>query len=107
MSELILTDENFQKEVLETPGIKLVDFWAGWCYPCKMLAPIIDELTKEYEGKVVFGKLEVDENPVTSNNYSISGIPTVIIFKDGKEAERLVGVQTREVYQKALNGLTS
>lgn len=105
--EITLTDNNFQAEVLEKKGVILVDFWAAWCGPCQMLAPIIEELAKEYEGKVVVGKLEVDENPQTSSQYQIQGIPSVIFFKDGKIVDQFVGVQPKEVYKQVLDKLIS
>lgn len=107
MAEIVLTDESFKKEILDSDGIKVVDFWAAWCYPCKVLSPVIDELASKYEGKVTVGKLNVDENPLTSDSYNISGIPTVIIFQNGKKIQQLVGVQPKEVYQKALDSLLS
>jgi len=101
-SEITLTDKNFKTEILDKKGIFLVDFWAAWCGPCQMLGPIIEEIAKEYEGKVMVGKLNVDDYPKVSQQYNIQGIPTVIIFKDGEIAEQFVGVQPKEVYQKAL-----
>jgi len=102
MMEITLTDKNFKSEVLDKKGIFLVDFWAAWCGPCQMLAPIIEEIAKEYENKVLVGKLNVDDYPNISEQYNVQGIPTVIIFKDGKIVEQFVGVQPKEVYQKAL-----
>ena len=86
-----LTDANFE-ETIKKNKLVLVDFWAGWCGPCRALAPTIEELSKEYDGKAVVGKLDVDANPATAERFQVFSIPTMIIFKDGKEAERLVGL---------------
>lgn len=89
-----LTDVNFAEEVLQSKLPVLVDFWASWCIPSQMMKPIIDNLSKEYEGKVKIGKINVDQNPKTRVKYNINGCPTVIIFKDGKEVIRKVGAQS-------------
>lgn len=89
--EIILTDENFQTEVLKSNIPVLVDFWAPWCMPCKMLAPIIDEIADEFQGKIKVCKLNVEEASATSAEYGIMSIPTLIIFKDGKEKDKIVG----------------
>jgi thioredoxin 1 len=86
-----LTDSNFE-EILKNNKLFFVDFWANWCGPCRALAPTIVELAKEYSGKVLIAKLDVDENPVTAEKFQVFSIPTMIVFKDGKEAERLVGL---------------
>ena len=86
-----VTDANFEDTVKKTQVV-LVDFWAGWCGPCRALAPTIQELAKEYNGKVLIGKLDVDENPATAERFQVFSIPTMIIFKNGQEAERLVGL---------------
>jgi thioredoxin 1 len=87
---ITLTDANFSREV-EKQKIIVVDFWAPWCGPCRMVGPIIEELSREYAGKVAFGKLNVDENPIVPNSFGIQGIPTLIIFKNGKSVEMIVG----------------
>jgi thioredoxin 1 len=86
-----LTDTNFE-ETIKKNKLVLVDFWANWCGPCRALAPTIVELAKEYTGKVLIGKLEVDENPATAQRFQVFSIPTMIVFKNGFEAERLVGL---------------
>ena len=96
MSELQLADNNFKKEVEQGKGLTVVDFWAPWCGPCQMMGPVIEELAKEYEGKVKIGKLNVDENPETSQNFQVMSIPTIVFFKDGKEVERVVGAKDKE-----------
>ncbi len=85
------TDTNFQKEVLESGQPAIVDFWASWCGPCRMIAPIFEELSNQYAGKVKFVKVNVDENPKTPATYGVRGIPTLIVFKDGKVVDQVVG----------------
>ncbi len=98
------TDKNFKDEVLEAEGPVLVDFWAAWCGPCKMLAPVIDKLAEDFDGKgVKIGKLNVDENKETASEYGISGIPTILIFKDGKPVEKMVGVQPIDAFKSMIN----
>lgn len=91
MNLLQFTDANFKKEVLESNVPVLVDFWAAWCSPCKMIAPFVEELAKEYTGKIKVGKLDVDTNPKTATQYGIMSIPTLIFFKNGKVADHVVG----------------
>lgn len=106
MSVLILTDKNFDKEVLKSKNPVLVDFWAPWCGPCKMMAPIIEELAKDFDGKAIkIGKLNVDENSNVSAKYSIMSIPTVVFFKEGKPMEQMVGVQSKDAFKKIINKL--
>lgn len=99
---LELDDYNFDKSVIETPGVALVDFWAPWCGPCKMLGPIIEEVAGEMGDKALVGKVNVDENPIVSGRYKIMSIPSVLIFKDGKIVDQLVGVQPKDVIVKRL-----
>lgn len=87
---LVLSDANFKVEVSKYPVV-VVDFWAPWCGPCRMVAPIVEQLASEYAGRVVFGKLNVDENPVTANEFQIQSIPTMIIFKRGEAVDGFVG----------------
>lgn len=92
MSLLHFSDNSFKKEVLESDLPVLVDFWAAWCGPCKRIAPVIEELAKEYDKKVKIGKLDVDANPETATRYGIMSIPTLVFFKNGKVMEQAVGV---------------
>lgn len=105
MSEIHLTDENFDREVLECRLPVLVDFWAPWCGPCRMLSPLIEELAKEYEGKAKICKINTDENPGKAGEYSVSAIPTVLFFKDGKVVKESVGVQSKEDLKKIIDSL--
>ena len=96
MAVVKLTVENFEQEVLKSDKPVLVDFYADWCGPCKMMAPVIEELAKELEGKVKVGKINVDENPDIAVEYNVMSIPTLIVFKNGKEEKRLVGLRNKE-----------
>ena len=102
-----LTDANFDKEVLQQEGIVMVDFWAPWCGPCQIMGPIVEEIGKEYEGKVKVGKVNVDENPVVSSRFQITSIPTLLIFKNGIVVKQLVGIQTKETLQEELDSFLS
>ncbi|NLW59462.1 MAG: thioredoxin [Firmicutes bacterium] len=93
---LTLTQDNFKTEVLDYKGIAMVDFWAPWCGPCRMVAPIIDELAEEYAGKVKIGKVNTDENLALSTQYQIMTIPTMLIFKDGKVVETINGALPKQ-----------
>lgn len=99
----VFTNENFKSEVLDSDIPVLVDFWAVWCGPCKMLAPTIEQLSKEFEGKAKVGKVNVDDNQQLAAQYGIMSIPTIIIFKGGKVVEQFIGVQPKGVYVDALN----
>lgn len=91
MKPIELTDANFQQEVLNSPTPVLVDFWAVWCGPCKMVAPVVDEIAHEYEGQLKVGKLDVDSNPEVSMKFGIRSIPTIMVFKNGKVVEQIIG----------------
>jgi thioredoxin 1 len=87
-----ITDVNFNSTI--TSGVTLVDFWAPWCSPCLMQAPILEKVAQQFDGQAQVGKINVDSNPSTAASFNVRGIPTLILFKDGQEVERLVGVQT-------------
>ncbi len=97
-----LTKENFEEIVVKSELPVLVDFWAAWCGPCRRVAPILEELDKEVEGKVVIAKLEVDEEPEIANAFQIMSIPTLIIFKDGKIVKQLVGLHSKDALKQHL-----
>ena len=105
MSEKVFTDDNFETEVLNANGPVLVDFWAEWCGPCKMLGPVIDRLAKANEGKITIGKMNVDENQDTPQKFGIQGIPTLLFFKNGEVVDQIVGFQSQEKIQAVINGL--
>ena len=88
---IVVSDRNFDQTTKSYP-LLIVDCWAAWCAPCRAIAPIVDELAKEYSGKVVFGKLNVDENPETTQRFNVMAIPTLLVMKDGQEVDRVVGI---------------
>ncbi len=97
-----VTDASFQKEVLQAKRPTLVDFWAGWCAPCRAVAPVVEELASTYKEKVNFRKLDIDGNPSTPIQYGIRGIPTLILFKDGQIVDQVVGAVPKEQIEKIL-----
>ena len=105
MSENIVTvDQNsFQKNILESTKPVLVDFWAPWCGPCRAVAPIVEELAKEYFGKAGFAKVNVDEAPLLASQYGVMSIPTIMVFKDGKPAEQIIGYKPKNELKKMLD----
>ena len=102
MAEITLNTTNFEKEVLESDIPVLVDFWAGWCGPCKMLAPTIEEIAKEYEGKVKVGKVNIDEFAPLAIKYGVASIPTVILFKAGQAVDKSVGFVPKAAIEEML-----
>ena len=100
-----VTDANFDKEVLEAPKPVLVDFWAPWCGPCRMVAPIVEELAQEYDGKVEFVKLNTDDNPNTAVKYGIRSIPTLLVFKGGEPVGQIVGFRPKSDLKARLDAV--
>jgi thioredoxin 1 len=98
-----VTTNNFENEVLKSNSPVLVDFWAAWCGPCRMVAPVIDQLAEQYSGKVKVVKLNVDENPEIAEKYQILSIPTVYLFKNGSKAEELVGARPKQSFEEMIN----
>lgn len=105
MAEIELTDDTFDREVLQSPQPVLVDFWAPWCGPCRMLAPVIQELCGEYAGRIRVAKLNLDEHSRVSSRYKISAIPSLLFFKGGKVVEQLVGVHSKAEIKKVIESL--
>lgn len=105
MSELILTDQNFEQEVINSNMPVLVDFWSPMCAPCLVMGPIIEEIAEQFEGKIKVGKLNVSENPEIARSYGIRAIPTFIIFKDSQEIERIIGARPKQFLVDKINSL--
>jgi thioredoxin 1 len=95
-----VTDDSFAVDVLQSKGLVLVDFWAEWCGPCKAIAPALDEIGAEYAGKLTVAKVNIDDNPVTPNTYAVRGIPTLILFKDGKPVATKVGAAPKSALKE-------
>lgn len=102
MADVVFTDQNFQEQVISSKTPVIVDFWAPWCGPCRMVSPIIEELAKEYAGKAAIGKMNVDENQQTAGRFGVMSIPTVMIFKNGQPVKSMVGAQGKDSYKKAI-----
>jgi thioredoxin 1 len=102
---LELTDANFKVEVLDSDKLTVVDFWAEWCGPCRAIGPVIEELSKEYAGKVNIGKVNVDHNPQVSMNYGITSIPAILFVKNGQVVDKLVGAQPKANFVKKIEAL--
>ena len=96
------TDQNFKTEVLESSKLALVDFWAEWCGPCRAIGPVVEELSKEFEGRVNIGKVNVDHNPQLSMNYGITSIPAILFIKNGQVVDKLVGAQPKHSFVKKI-----
>ncbi len=106
MGNALKVDESsWDAQVMKAPGLVLVDFWAVWCGPCQMVAPIVDELAVEYKDKVKVMKLNTDENPEIAGKYQVMSIPTILIFKNGQPAERLVGAMPKRKFKEVLDSL--
>ncbi|MGH7405914.1 MAG: thioredoxin [Candidatus Methylomirabilales bacterium] len=102
---LTVTDENFTSEVLKRPEPVLVDFWASWCGPCRMIAPVIEELAVDFEGRAKVAKVDVDDNPQVAARYDIRSIPTLLFFQDGQVVDRVIGVVPKKVLADRLSAL--
>jgi len=96
------TDSNFQTDVIASPKLTVIDFWAEWCGPCRAIGPVIEVLSKEYDGRVNVGKLNVDHNPQVSMNYGITSIPAILFIKEGKVVDKLVGAQPKSNFVKKI-----
>ncbi len=103
---LHLTDENFDAEITKN-SLVLVDFWAEWCAPCRIIAPVIEQLAGEYQGKILFGKLNVDENPATAAKYRIMSIPSLLLFKEGKVVDKVIGAVPKPYLIEKINKYVS
>jgi len=99
---IVVSDRNFDQTTKSYP-LLVVDCWAAWCAPCRAISPIVDELAREYSGKVVFGKLNVDENPETTQRYGVQAIPTLLVMKDGQEVDRVVGIVPKNQLEAKIN----
>ncbi len=95
MGTIEITDQNFDNDVLKSSDPILVDFWADWCGPCKMIAPVLEELAKDFNGRIKIAKMNIDESPMTPGKYNVRSIPTLILFKDGKPVDQQLGAQPK------------
>ena len=103
-----ISDGDFDEKVLKSELPAMVDLWAPWCGPCRMVGPVVEELAEEYEGKLAFFKLNIDENPETAGQYGVTSIPTILFFKNGEELsdKRIIGAESKETYQEVLDELS-
>ena len=102
---VVVEDSNFEQVVLQAKTPVLVDFWAAWCGPCRMVAPVVEELAEEYEGRISFAKVDVDQNPKIASQYGIMSIPSLIIFKDGKPISNVVGFRPKAELKQSLDAV--
>ncbi|MGL9769410.1 MAG: thioredoxin TrxA [Sodalis sp. (in: enterobacteria)] len=100
---IYLSDDSFEKDVLQANGLLLVDFWAEWCNPCKMMMPILSEIADEFDSKLTIAKLNINDNPATAQKYGVRGIPTLLLFRDGEVVNRKVGALSKGELKKFLN----
>jgi thioredoxin 1 len=105
MADLVFTDQNFTNQVIKNKLPVVVDFWATWCPPCKIIDPLIDDLAKEYDGKVAIGKIDADTNPDVVGQLNVMSLPTMIFFKDGKPVKTLIGAQGKQTYKQSIEEL--
>lgn len=105
MKPVTITDDNFEAEVLNSELPVLIDFWAAWCGPCKMIAPIVEQLATEYDGKVKIGKLDVDDNQQTAIKYGVRSIPTVLLLQNGEVRDTIIGAVPKSVFVEKINAL--
>jgi len=107
MADITLTDQNFKQEVLDSKSTVLVDFWAEWCAPCRIIEPIVEELAADYSGKLKVGKLDVDANGQTAQNYGVMSIPSIILFKNGHPVKTMIGAQSKDNYKREIDSILS
>ena len=107
MADVTLTDQNFKQEVLDSKSTVLVDFWAEWCAPCRIIEPIVEELAADYSGKLKVGKLDVDANGQTAQNYGVMSIPSIILFKNGQPIKTMIGAQSKDNYKREIDSILS
>jgi len=103
MADLAFTDSNFEQEVLKSETLVVVDFWAPWCAPCRIVTPIVEELALEYNGKLKVGMVNVDENPTTASTYGVMSIPSIVFFKNGKPVKTMIGAQSKDNYKRSID----
>ncbi|MBI4080218.1 MAG: thioredoxin [Candidatus Levybacteria bacterium] len=107
MADVTFTDSSFDADVLKSDLPVVIDFWAPWCAPCRIVTPIIEDLATDYAGKVKVGKMNVDDNPQTAGNFGVMSIPTILVFKGGKPVKSIVGAQGKESYKRAIDEVLS
>ena len=105
MADLTFTDQNFKEQVLDSQTPVLVDFWAEWCAPCRIVSPIIEELASEYSGKLKVGKLDVDSNSQAAQDYGVMSIPSIILFKNGNPIKTMIGAKSKDNYKREIDSI--